>query len=111
MEITGKIENNIGKLYLDGRFDANTAEKVEKAIKTVISKGTYRIILDLSKVPFIASAGLRVVLASAKLLRQTYKGDLRIAALQPGPEKVFEISGLNNVLKLFPTVENASKNF
>jgi len=111
MEITEKFQDNIALIYLDERFDANTAGDVEQTIRALIDKGTYQFVLDLGKVPFIASAGLRVILATAKELRQGKKGDLRVASLQDSPMKVFEISGLDNVLQLFKDAESAAESF
>jgi len=101
MNIEKKTENGICQIFLEGRFDANTANLVEQAFKEQIQGGERHFILDLENVPFIASAGLRVILVIAKQLRSQQNGDLRISNLQPNVKKVFEISGLNNVLKIF----------
>lgn len=104
-------DDNVAGLILEGRFDANTSEDVERHIKESMEKGRYKVVLDLEKVPFIASAGLRVVLVYARELRKKHKGDLRLAALQKNVSKVFEISGLNNVVGIYDNMQAALESF
>ncbi len=96
---------------MDGRFDADTADEVEEFIRKKIKKDFRHFVLDMENVPFIASAGLRVVIVLAKELRDGDKGDLYVAALQPSVYRVFEISGLNNVLRIFDDTETATQSF
>ncbi len=111
MNITEKSEGDISQIYLDGRFDADTCGEVEDFIRKKISEaGEYRFILDMENVPFIASAGLRVVLVFAKELRN-HQGDLRLTTLQTNVNRVFEISGLNNVLRIFDDMKTATQSF
>ena len=47
----------------------------------------------------------------AKELRKEFQGDLYIVSPQPNVRKVFEISGINNVLRIFDDMETATKSF
>lgn len=111
MKITEYFENNVSFLYLEGRFDGNTSWQVEQHIRDRIGQSISKFVLNMEGVPFIASSGLRVVLAMTKELRQKHRGDLRISGLQPTVSKVFELSGLFNVLKIFNEVEDAAASF
>jgi stage II sporulation protein AA (anti-sigma F factor antagonist) len=75
-----------------------------------MNKGDRYFVLNMEKVSFVASAGLRVVLVIVRELRgkRENKGDLHLAALQKNVSKVFEISGLDNVLRIFDDAETAS---
>jgi len=110
MNVTENMLNNISHIILEGRFDSDTSAIVEKIIREKIEKGVYRFILDMEKVLFVASAGLRVILVIAKDLRQ-HHGDLYIASLQTNVRRVFEISGLDNALHIFEDAEAAARNF
>ncbi|MBN2466619.1 MAG: STAS domain-containing protein [Deltaproteobacteria bacterium] len=111
MKITENVQNNVSRIFLDGRFDANTCGEVEQFIRKRIDDGMHYFVLDMENVSFIASAGLRVVLVIAKELRNTSRGDLCIASPQPNVRKVFEISGIDNVLQIHEDVERAAKGF
>ena len=111
MNITESTRENVTRIHLDGRFDSNTCGMVEQHLRGKIDQGLRQFVLNMENVPFIASAGLRVVLVIAKELRKEIKGDLRLANLQPNVNRVFEISGLNNVLRIFEDVESATQSF
>jgi anti-anti-sigma factor len=111
MNITEDVQDDISRMHLNGRFDADTCEKVEGFIKDRIGDGIRHFVINMEDVPFIASAGLRVIILTAKKLRQKYKGDLRVAGLQENVFRVFEISGLDNVLGIFDDTEAAVRSF
>lgn len=110
MNITETTQDNVSRVELEGRFDANTCGTVEQFIREKIKEGMLQFVLNMEKVPFIASAGLRVVLIFVKELQKN-KGDLRLANLQPNVLRVFEISGLKNAMRIFDDVESAAQSF
>jgi anti-anti-sigma factor len=109
MKVSEDFQNNISHVILDGRFDANTCDAVEQFIRQRMKAGRRQFVLNMERVPFTASAGLRVILVIAKELRSELQGDLCIASPQPPVKKVFEISGIDNVLHIFDDVEAAIK--
>jgi anti-anti-sigma factor len=66
--------------------------------------------MDLARLDFTSSAGLRVILSAAKEARQR-GGDLRVAAVQPNVNKVFELSGFTSILKFYPDTAAAVSSF
>ena len=60
--------------------------------------------LDLEKLSYISSAGLRVILVTAKKLKET-EGRLVVCTLQEGVAEVFRISGFDSIVD---TAENRS---
>jgi len=111
MKIEENILNDVSSIKLEGRFDANTSDAVEKFIREKIEKGCSQFVLNMENVSFISSAGLRVVIIIARELRNEHQGDLHIAVLQPSVKRVFEISGLNNILKIFDDEQTATEVF
>jgi anti-anti-sigma factor len=63
-------------------------------------------IIDLGKVDYISSVGLRVLLASLKKQRQN-QGSLQLASLQPFVQNIFKITGLDKIFQIFPSEEAA----
>ena len=111
MKIEETILNDVSRINLKGRFDAYTSDSVEKFIRERIEKGRSQFVLNMENVSFISSAGLRVVIIIARELRNEHKGDLHIAVLQPTVKRVFEISGLDNILKIFDDEQTATTAF
>ncbi len=56
---------------LEGEMDTNTAQLVEDAIKPHMETGPSTVVVDLTKVPYISSAGLRVILVLYKVAVKT----------------------------------------
>ena len=111
MKIEETILKDISSINLKGRFDANTSDAVEKFIRERIEKDRSKFVLNMENVSFISSAGLRVVIIIARELRNEHQGDLHIAVLQPSVNRVFEISGLNNIFKIFDDEQTAIQAF
>lgn len=86
MEIKTTSKDNATTLSLNGRIDTATAPELEQAINKVIDGGQRKVLLDFAGVTYISSGGLRVLLATAKKLKNP--GDkFGICALSPrGPE-------------------------
>jgi anti-sigma B factor antagonist/stage II sporulation protein AA (anti-sigma F factor antagonist) len=82
-----------------GRLDASTAPNLESAVASTLSGGTARIILDMCEVTFISSAGLRVILMTAKQALAA-KGGLAIFGLRSAVNDVFEISGFQKFIPI-----------
>jgi len=75
---------------LDGSLDGTTAPKLDADLTTRIRSGISLLILDMKRLTYISSAGLRVVFKAAKALRAV-GGSVALANRQPQIVKVFEI--------------------
>ena len=110
MDITAKQVGSVAVVSIVGSVDALTAEQVTRFLGAELDKGNKHIVGDLSQVDFMSSAGLRAILMALKDSRQQ-GGDLRLGAAQPGVEKVLKMSGFTNILKTYPTVDEAVASF
>jgi anti-anti-sigma factor len=93
-------------ISLAGSFDALTADQVKKYVGAWLDGGQQQVVLDLSQVDFMSSAGIRVLLGMTKKSR-SMGGDLRLAAAQPGVQRTLALSGLVRVIKVYPSLEEA----
>jgi anti-anti-sigma factor len=84
-----------------GRLDTASAPAVEPALLAMIVPGA-RVVLDLSAVTYISSAGLRIVLKAAKQARAG-GGGFALAAPQPAVREVLEVSGFDRIIAIHPT--------
>jgi len=82
-----------------GRVDSANAASFEKELLGLFDTPPTRILLDLSALDYISSAGLRVVLMAAKRAKQT-QGRLVLCGMQPHVREVFEISGFVKILEI-----------
>lgn len=110
MNIEQRIEDGITILSPHQKLDTATAPPAGQAFSNLIDQGVRRIIVDFSDVPYISSAGLRVLLLTAKQLRAK-GGELRICGLNDAVQEVFEISGFNTLLPVFGSTADAVREF
>ena len=113
MEITTRDDKNCTIVEIGGQLDRTTAPQVEARLQGLIdSSETSRIVLDLSGVPEMSSAGLRVIISAVKRLRSSRSGgDLRLAAPGKRVASVLELAGLLPVMQVYDTVEEAVESF
>jgi anti-sigma B factor antagonist len=110
MRITEQLQNDVTVLSLVGDFDAAAAPEVEKRLQTLYKGGRCRLVLDLSGVPYIASAGLRV-LQMTLLAARARSGDLRLAALPVAVREVLDLAGFTPMFTLFADAQAAAQSY
>jgi len=89
-----------------GRLDAVTASQFSKQLQEVIDGGSTRVVVDFQELQYISSAGIRELLAPAKLLQQK-GGHFGVANLNANVASVFEMCCLDRVLAVHGTVPQA----
>lgn len=100
---------NIVLIEVEGRVDHGTAPAFGSALLPHVEGCTgeeKKIIVDLGKVHYLSSAGLRVLMIAAKGCRQQ-NGKLVLTGLQPTIQEIFKIGRFDMVLETFPTVRDA----
>jgi anti-anti-sigma factor len=101
MTMTQSTENGVTVLCLAGRLDTGTSGEAEKQILAVLETGAPKLLLDLSGVEFVSSAGLRVLLVVAKRMKAA-NGKLRLSGMNATVREVFEISGFTRLFDVHP---------
>ena len=106
MEITTRIEQDVTVVVLVGHLDSNTSPEAQQALDAVLAGGGRKVVIDFRALDYISSAGLRVLLGTAKRLSQE-RGALRLFGLNETVREVFEISGFATILTVVDTEANA----
>jgi anti-sigma B factor antagonist len=97
MEVIVTEQDGIAIVELAGRMDATTTPEFENATRTLLEAGKQRLLIDMSRLEYISSAGLRGILGLVKALK-VCTGKLAFCSLQPMTAEVFRISGFNAML-------------
>lgn len=87
------------------RIDAAVAVRFKDRMQELTRTPHNRVILDLGRVDFLDSSGLGAVVGSMKLLGRNRQLDL--AALTPTVDKVFRITRMDRVFRIFASTEAA----
>ena len=81
----------------EGRLDTVTAPDFEKQVGELL-EGVTDFVLDMAKVEYVSSAGLRVILKVQKVMFQ--QGKMKLIGVNESVMEVFEITGFSNILKI-----------
>ena len=89
-----------------GEIDLARSTMFQRELLTLLDDKPQRIIIDLSGVPHMDSSGIASLV---KLLSRTRKFSisLKLAAMTPRVTSVFEITHLDRVFDIYPSVEEA----
>lgn len=106
MTIIQEEKDGIVELNISGRLDAVSAVEADKDFSSVIDAGHERLLVNLTNLDYISSAGLRVLLVVAKRIQQN-GGKVVLCSLSANVKEVFEISGFSSIFNIFPTSDEA----
>jgi anti-sigma B factor antagonist len=110
MQINTIEKDGISIVDLEGRLDTNTSTEAEKALIALLDGGANKILLNFGGLDFVSSAGLRIVLATAKKLKAS-GGELRLCSLNEIVQEIFDISGFSTLLNVHKDLDAALGSF
>ena len=106
MEITTKRFNNCDMVVVRGRVDSSTAPQLTEALESVTSDGRYKIVLDMSGLEYMSSAGFRSLLASQRVCKRYNRGEIVLAVVPERIQEALELAGFTELFKTYgDTVE------
>ena len=106
MNISERSENDVTIYVLEGRIDSDSAEQLDQIFQAAVASEHYKVILDLAKVRYINSVGLRI-LADTLTQNKQNGGDLKLSNLSPKIKRVLEIIGFDRFFSIHSTVDEA----
>lgn len=110
MEIAERQQDDAKIVELQGRFDAQSAGDVEAKMGEVLAGGAQKLVVDMAGVEYVSSAGLRVLLSTAKKLGAG-GGKLALCGLKPYVYEVFEVAGFTTIFQILPDADQALASF
>ena len=110
MQISIKTADEVKVLEFKGKLDTQTSPDAQEQLTELIEKGERKILVNLEKLDYISSAGLRVLLVAAKQLKPG-GGEIRICSLNDIVKEVFDISGFVTIFRVFGSEAEALDGF
>ncbi len=108
MIITEKNENEILILEIDGRLDTSNYGMLEKKLGELFDQNHRYILLNLAKMDYVSSSGLRVFLMYLKKLKAN-EGKLMLSNMQDNVKEIFDIAGFTNIFEIYDNFSDAKK--
>ena len=106
MEIRSEVVDGVALYRIAGRIDAVTGPDLQSAVSSAIGGGSPRIIFDMREVTYISSAGLRVIVLSAKQAKAA-NGGFAVFGLQAAVSEVFDVAGFRSIIPIVSSEADA----
>ena len=111
MEISTTQYKHCDVLSLKGRIDSSTAPQFEQAIKAATDMSRYKIVLDMTGLEFMSSAGLRVLVNAQKTCKRYNRGEVVLSGIPPNIKSALDLSGFTTLFKVYDDKLTAVGNF
>lgn len=106
MELQAERRDGILTFVMRGRLDGYGAGEVSGAVQASLEDDDRSVVFDLAGVNYLSSAGIRVLIAVKKRLKER-SGTLALAGVQEYPRSVLDMAGVTPILSLYSGVEEA----
>jgi anti-anti-sigma factor len=106
MRFTKLSEGEIQIIFLEGRMDLANSMKAESGLNEVLGEGVSKIIIDLEKLEFMSSSGLRTIISVEKRLRER-GGKLVLANMSETVENLFNLTRLYDLFVVRKSLSEA----
>lgn len=93
-----------------GRIDSSNANELDNTLKNLLDNETSNIVLELSGVEYMSSAGLRAIVSALREAKKK-RGDVRVATPSERVAEVFSLAGLLPLFETFDDLTTAVGSF
>lgn len=99
------VENEFLVVQLEGPLNATTTPGIQADLEEPLADNTRRVVLDLTRVPFVSSHGLRLLIQTAK--QTAAAGQLLVCGLTEQIQQMLVLAGLDKIVEIHDTVRAA----
>ena len=103
---TKTVESEPPIIELEGEVDVYTAPQLKQQMISLLESGAKELVVDLSKVDYLDSTALGVLIGGLKRMRER-DGNMVLVCPSPRIRRVFEITGLDKIFDIFNSPEDA----
>jgi anti-sigma B factor antagonist len=111
MEIHAKEFKHCHLVTVSGRVDSSTAPRFHEALQKLIEKGVFKIVLDMSGLEYMSSAGFRALLAAQRQCKRYNRGEVYLASVPSRIREALELAGFTELFRTFAQPLEAVGNF
>lgn len=101
MEITVQQHKHCDLLAIKGKVDSFTAPELTKAIEKLNHDGKFKIVLDLTEMDYMSSAGFRALLVGQRNCKRYNRGEIVLARVPKKIMDALELTGFTPLFKMF----------
>ncbi len=102
MEITTKEFKHCHLISLSGRVDSATAPQFTQVMDSLIDKGVYKFVIDMSGLEYMSSAGFWALLAAQRSCKRYNRGEIILASVPTRIQEALDLAGFTELFKSYP---------
>ncbi len=102
MEITTKEFKHCQLVAVTGRVDSSTAPQFTHALDGLMEKGTFKMVIDMSGLEYMSSAGFRALLGAQRQCKRYNRGEVILASVPARIREALELAGFTELFQTFP---------
>lgn len=110
MQIDTRLVDDMTVIDMTGRLDTSTSGDASVEMVRIAESGVSKVVLNLDKMEYVSSAGLRVILTAAKILKSS-NGEMKICNANGVVKEVLETSGFNHIIDIYDHENDAIEAF
>ncbi len=107
MEITVTSKEKCELVVVNGRIDSYTAPDLADALNNITKRNQYKIVMEMSDVSYVSSAGLRVLIDLQKTCKKANQGEVLLVKIPQRVYETLELAGFVPLFKFYQNVESA----
>ena len=101
MDITVQEFKHCDLITVKGRVDSSTAPRLAQALETANESGKYKLVMDMSGLEYMSSAGFRALLAAQRNSKKYNRGEVVLSNVPNRIREALELAGFTELFKTF----------
>ena len=107
MEITAQEFNDIELIAINGRVDSVEAARLAKALESAHHRGKYKIVVDMSQLEYMSSAGFRALGDAQRNSKRQNRGEVVLTQVPESIREALELVGFSEYFHIIDSVSAA----
>ncbi|HZD11787.1 MAG TPA: STAS domain-containing protein [Candidatus Binatia bacterium] len=103
LDVSVQSLKRVDVITVSGRVDSSTAPELEETLEDRMGEGRYNLVLEMSDVNYLSSAGLRTLVSALRTCKKK-GGDVRIANPSERVSEVMALAGLDTLFTMYDDV-------
>jgi anti-sigma B factor antagonist len=111
MEITTQEFKHCDLITIKGRVDSSTASQLAQALESANESGKYKLVVDMTGLEYMSSAGFRALLAAQRNSKKYNRGEVVLVNVPDRIREALELAGFTELFKTFDDTLTAVGHF
>jgi anti-sigma B factor antagonist len=107
MEVTTQRFKHCDVLKIDGKVDSYTSPDLSKAIEDLNNESRFKLVLDMTNLEYMSSAGFRALLVGQRNCKRFNRGEIVLACVPKRIMDALELTGFTPLFKIYDDITSA----